>query len=86
MSYFLAHWSNENRKVFKMGVEQGSFCLACCWVLMLLMFVAGLMNILWMAGITILIVLEKTLPSPKPLIFGSGAGLMIAGGLFLIGG
>lgn len=86
MSYFLAHWSNENRKVFKMGVEQGSFCLACCWVLMLLMFVAGLMNILWMAGITILIVLEKTLPSPKPLIFGSGAGLIIAGSLFLIGG
>jgi predicted metal-binding membrane protein len=86
MSYFLAHWSNERRQVFKMGVEQGALCFACCWALMLLMFAAGLMNVLWMAGITIPIALEKTLPSPKPLVLGSGAGLTIAGGIFLIGG
>ncbi len=86
MSYFLAHWSNERGKVFQMGVQQGALCLTCCWALMLLMFVAGVMNVLWMAGITILIALEKTLPSPKPLVFGSGAGLVVAGGIFLIGG
>jgi predicted metal-binding membrane protein len=86
MSYFLSRWSNERRQVFQMGVEQGSLCLACCWALMLLMFAAGLMNIVWMVGITALIVLEKTLPSPKPLVFGSGAGLIVAGCVFLFGG
>ena len=86
MSYFLAHWSNERSKVFRMGLEQGALCLACCWALMLLMFAAGLMNVLWMAGITVLIALEKTLPSPKPLIFGSGIGMLLAGGIVLIGG
>jgi predicted metal-binding membrane protein len=69
-----------------MGVEQGALCLTCCWALMLLMFAAGVMNVLWMAGITILIALEKTLRSPKSLVFGSGAGLVVAGGIFLIGG
>lgn len=86
MSYFLVRWSNERRRVFQMGIEQGSWCLACCWALMLLMFAAGLMNIVWMAGTTALVALEKTLPSPKPLVFGSGAGLIIAGCVFLIGG
>lgn len=85
MSYFLAHWSNERSRVFLMGLEQGALCLACCWALMMLMFAAGLMSVLWMAGITVLIALEKTLPSPKPLIFGSGAGLLAAG-IVLIGG
>ena len=86
MSYFLAHWSNERERVFRMGVEQGALCLACCWALMLLMFTAGLMNVLWMAGITVLIALEKTLPSPKPLVFGSGVGLLLGGGTVWIGG
>ena len=86
MGYFLARWSNEKHRVFQMGVEQGSLCLACCWALMLLMFAAGLMNVVWMAGITALIALEKTLPSPMPLVFGSGVGLIVAGCVFLIGG
>jgi predicted metal-binding membrane protein len=81
MAYFLANWSDRPVAVFRMGMEQGVFCLICCWALMLLMFTAGLMNLGWMAGLTLLVALEKTLPRPKPLIYGSGAGL-ICGGLF----
>lgn len=85
MPYFFAHWSDHVWSVFRMGVGQGVLCLACCWALMLLMFVAGLMNLGWMAGLTILIALEKTLPVPKPVIYGSGAGLIAAGLFFLWG-
>jgi predicted metal-binding membrane protein len=85
MPYFFAHWSDHMWGVFRMGVGQGILCLACCWALMLLMFAAGLMNLMWMAGLSILIALEKTLPAPKPVVYGSGAGLIAAGLFFLWG-
>jgi predicted metal-binding membrane protein len=85
LPYFFAHWSDHVWGVFRMGVGQGVLCLACCWALMLLMFVAGLMNLGWMAGLSILIALEKTLPAPKAVVYGSGAGLIAAGLFFLWG-
>jgi predicted metal-binding membrane protein len=85
MPYFLAHWSDRAPHMFGMGVEQGALCLACCWALMLLMFVAGLMNVMWMAALAVLVALEKTLPAPQALVYGSGAGLAAAGLLALVG-
>jgi predicted metal-binding membrane protein len=85
MPYFLARWSDKSLAVLRMGVEQGTLCLMCCWALMLLMFAAGLMNVLWMAGLTLLVILEKTLPKPKSVIYGSGAGLIAAGTIALFG-
>jgi predicted metal-binding membrane protein len=83
MSYFLAQWSDRPLGVLRMGLDQGLTCLGCCWALMLLSFVTGLMNILWMGFIGIVMVLEKTLPQPKPLSFGLGAGLIGAGLIML---
>jgi predicted metal-binding membrane protein len=85
MAYFMTNWSDRAIVVFRMGMKQGAFCLLCCWALMLLMFAAGLMNLVWMAGLTILVALEKTLPHPNPLVYGSGAGLIGAGLLGLMG-
>ena len=45
-----------------MGLSHGVFCIGCCWVLMLLLFVGGVMNILWIAAITVFVLLEKVLP------------------------
>jgi predicted metal-binding membrane protein len=86
MPYFLARWSERRADVFRMGLEQGLLCLGCCFALMLLMIVAGVMNVIWMAGLTALVLLEKTLPLPQPLVYGSGAGLITAGLLLLTGG
>ncbi len=47
---------------FKMGLSHGAFCLGCCWVLMLLLFVCGVMNLVWIAVITVFVLLEKVLP------------------------
>jgi predicted metal-binding membrane protein len=79
MPYFLAHWTDRMAGVFRMGVEQGIACFGCCWALMLLGFVAGLMNIAWMGAIGALMVLEKSLPQPKALSYGLGLGLIGAG-------
>jgi predicted metal-binding membrane protein len=85
MPFFLARWSDKPLAVFRIGAEQGALCLMCCWALMLLMFAAGLMNVWWMAGLTLLVILEKTLPKPRTMIYGSGAGLIIAGTMALFG-
>jgi predicted metal-binding membrane protein len=45
-----------------MGLSHGTFCLGCCWVIMLLLFVGGVMNIVWIATITLFVLLEKVLP------------------------
>ena len=79
MSYFLTHWSDRPLGVLRMGLDQGIHCFGCCWALMMLSFVSGLMNILWMGVIGVVMVLEKTLPQPKPLSYGLGAGLIGAG-------
>lgn len=83
MPYFMAHWTVRPLGVFRMGVDQGVNCFGCCWALMMLSFVAGLMNIVWMAFIGLLMVLERTMPQPKALSYGSGLGL-IGAGLYMI--
>jgi predicted metal-binding membrane protein len=84
--YFLARWSERRGDVFRMGLDQGLLCLGCCFALMLLMTVAGVTNVIWMAGLTALVLLEKTLPQPQSVVYGSGAGLIAAGLLLLTGG
>ena len=57
---FLVRHSREARLVT--GVRHGLFCLGCCWMLMALLFVGGLMNLSWIVGIAVLVLIEKTLP------------------------
>ena len=76
---FMANWSDRTIDVFAMGLRQGLNCLGCCWVIMLLAFVAGLMNPLWMAAAGLFMLLEKTVSQPKSLVYGGGLGLMAAG-------
>jgi predicted metal-binding membrane protein len=66
-----------------MGLKHGLHCVGCCWVLMALLFVAGVMNLLWMAVITVFVLLEKVLPSGKT--FGQiGGAVMIVWGVVLM--
>lgn len=83
MPYFLGHWTEQPSGVFRMGVEQGLLCIGCCWALMVLSFAAGAMNPVWMAGLAIVMILEKTLIQPKALIYGAGLGLIAAGAVMI---
>jgi predicted metal-binding membrane protein len=79
MATFLAQWTIEPSGILRLGISQGLYCLGCCWALMALAFIAGLMNVIWMAGLAILMLLEKTLPRNGPVMYGTGAGLIAAG-------
>lgn len=68
---------------FRLGVDHGLYCLGCCWALMALLFVGGVMNILWIAGIAILVLLEKTVTSGQWISRISGALMLAAGVWFL---
>ncbi len=46
-----------------MGIHHGAYCVGCCWVLMLLLFVTGVMNLFWVAIIAAFVMLEKVVPS-----------------------
>ena len=77
------HWRPGWAGAFRMGLEHGVFCLGCCWALMGLLFFGGVMNLLWIAAITLFVLIEKVLP------FGARSGrfagiAMIAGGLAVL--
>ena len=59
-AHFIAeHWRSGTGGAVRMGFEHGIFCLGCCWLLMLLLFVCGVMNLLWIAVITAFVLFEK---------------------------
>ena len=64
-----------------MGVEHGAFCLGCCWFLMALLFVGGIMNLYWIIGLTLYVLLEKLIPATNSINVGK-----IVGGLLILGG
>lgn len=58
-SILFANWSAKPQRIFRLGLEQGLWCLGCCWALMLVMFAVGAMNIFWMALIGLFTLIEK---------------------------
>jgi predicted metal-binding membrane protein len=63
---------------FRLGACHGVFCVGCCWALMLVMFAAGVANLLWMALLTALMVHEKTRPSGRRAVPVTGVALLAA--------
>jgi predicted metal-binding membrane protein len=59
VQFLAANWRNGATGAFRMGIEHGAFCLGCCLFLMLLLFVGGVMNMVWIAGLTAYVALEK---------------------------
>jgi predicted metal-binding membrane protein len=59
-----------------LGLRQGTYCIGCCWLLMVLLFVLGVMNLLWIAALTLLVLLEKVLRQPRWFVQFTGAALL----------
>jgi len=66
-----------------LGFKHGLYCVGCCWALMALLFVVGVMNVLWIAGLAILILLEKSVPGGRFPSRALGLVLVVAGAIFL---
>jgi predicted metal-binding membrane protein len=69
---------------FRLGVLHGAYCVGCCWLLMALLFVGGVMNLIWVAGLTILVAAEKLLPGGLWLARIAGICMVAAGGVLIL--
>jgi predicted metal-binding membrane protein len=63
LGFLMTHWRDGAGGAFRMGASHGLFCLGCCWALMILLFAVGVMNLVWVAALTILVLIEKLTPS-----------------------
>ena len=75
--------SQSTRTTFATGIHVGLRCLGCCWALMGLMFVVGLMDVVWAAALALLVLVEKTLPQYRGVSRLTGAAL-ISWGFFTL--
>jgi predicted metal-binding membrane protein len=62
LGFLMGHWRDGLSGAFQMGLHHGLFCLGCCWALMCVLFVVGVMNLIWVAAITAFVLLEKVGP------------------------
>jgi len=60
--FVVNHWRDGATGVLRMGLSRGLYCLGCCWILMRLLFVGGVMNLLWVAVLAAVVLVEKLLP------------------------
>jgi predicted metal-binding membrane protein len=84
LGFLTREWREGARGALLMGLRHGSYCVGCCWVLMTLLFVAGVMNLLWVAAIAAFVLTEKVLPRGD-LVGRVAGGVLTLAGLVLLG-
>jgi predicted metal-binding membrane protein len=75
LAFIATEWREGAGGAFTMGFRHGLYCLGCCWALMLLLFAAGVMNLIWVAAIALFVLLEKV--APRGVLLGRAAGLLL---------
>jgi predicted metal-binding membrane protein len=83
IQFLMGHWQPGRWGAFRMGTEHGAYCLGCCWALMMLLFFGGVMNLYWIAGLAVIVLLEKTVAGGNTLGKVTGGLLMLWGATFL---
>jgi predicted metal-binding membrane protein len=85
LSFLMGRWRQGNWGTFVMGLEHGSYCVGCCWLVMTLLFVAGVMNLLWIGVLSALVLAEKVLPRGEWIANVLGLAMVAAGVALLAG-
>jgi predicted metal-binding membrane protein len=83
VDFLTRYWRRGPFGPMRAGVWHGAFCLGCCWMLMGLLFVGGLMNMFWIAALAVLVLIEKLFPFGRRVSQLTGAAL-IACGMFVL--
>jgi predicted metal-binding membrane protein len=82
---FLArHWRPGVSGAVRLGMLHGAWCLGCCWALMALLFVGGVMNLAWVLLVAFLVAVEKLLPRGPWVARATGAAMLVGGGAILL--
>jgi predicted metal-binding membrane protein len=83
ISFLVGHWRAGSLGAFRMGIDHGVYCVGCCWALMLLLFVGGVMNLYVIAALTTLVAIEKIVRAGEQGSRLSGV-LLIALGVWIL--
>lgn len=74
-SFLSRHWRPGAGGALRLGVLHGAYCVGCCWALMLLLFVGGVMNLVWIAALATMVLIEKLSPTGRGI--GRATGLLL---------
>ena len=85
LGFLMTNWRDGTLGAFQMGIRHGAYCVGCCWALMCMLFAVGVMNLLWVAALTVFVLFEKIGPAGTVVSAIAGAA-MVAGGIVLIAG
>ena len=83
LGFLMGNWRDGLRGAFAMGMRHGTFCLGCCWALMGVLFVVGVMNLVWVGVLTVFVLIERIGPTGVRLARTGGA-TMIAPGVIMV--
>jgi len=83
LGFILTEWREGTWGAFQMGLRHGAYCIGCCWLLMALLFVAGVMNLWWVAAIAVFVLIEKVTAAGPWIAHATGVLLMLWGGWVL---
>lgn len=79
LGFLMSNWHDGATGAFQMGFRHGVFCLGCCWAIMCLLFVVGVMNLVWIAVMTIFVLIEKVGPAGTFVARLAGAAMVLLG-------
>jgi predicted metal-binding membrane protein len=82
LGFLMSHWRNGTAGALRMGIAHGMYCVGCCWALMCVLFVVGVMNLAWVAALAIFVLVEKIEPRGA-IVARVAGGAMIAAGVLL---
>ncbi len=83
LDFLMTEWRDGSKGALVMGVKHGIFCVGCCWALMLILFAVGVMNMLWVALIAAVVLIEKIMPYPGLMRAITGLAL-VSWGIYLL--
>jgi len=79
LGFLMTSWRDGAFGAFRMGLAHGTYCLGCCWALMGVLFAVGVMNLLWVAALTVLVLIEKVGPWGHTVARVAGAAIIVFG-------
>jgi predicted metal-binding membrane protein len=82
LGFLMTEWREGWKGAFVMGLRHGLYCAGCCWLIMALLFVVGIMNLAWIAALTVIVLAEKALGRRVSYVMGAAA--MLSGGWLLL--
>jgi predicted metal-binding membrane protein len=83
IDFIVTSWRHGATSALEMGFLHGAYCLGCCWLLFVILFPLGIMNLGAMAAVTLIILAEKTLPWPRLAPYATAAALVLYGALVI---